>query len=121
LKLTKGEKREERIVQSLYQSAVGSLLYLSTGTRVDITLAFGYVARYSSDPTATRWLLNEFLDTSRVQLISDYCSQAVVSRFAQDIQTETVLGTWKTCDPLLGIYFVFSGPESAGKAKSRLQ
>ena len=55
-KLTKGEDGEERIDQGIYQSAVGSLLYLSTGTRVDITFAVSYVARFSSDPTKRHWI-----------------------------------------------------------------
>ena len=55
-KLMKGEDGEERIDQGIYQSAVGSLLYLSTGTRVDITFAVSYLARFSSDPTKRHWI-----------------------------------------------------------------
>ena len=34
-----------------HQSAVGSLLYLSTRTRPGITFALNLIARYSSNPT----------------------------------------------------------------------
>ena len=37
--------------QELYQSAVGSLLHLSTKTRPDIAYAVGNVARFSSTDT----------------------------------------------------------------------
>ena len=39
----------------LYQSAVGSLLYLSTKTRPDITYAVNCVARFCSKPTRQHW------------------------------------------------------------------
>ena len=38
-----------------YQSAVGSLLYLSTKTRPDISYAVGVVARFSAKPTNIHW------------------------------------------------------------------
>ena len=37
--------------KSVYQSAVGSLLYLSTGTRPDIAFVAGNVAIFSANPT----------------------------------------------------------------------
>ena len=42
--------------QELYQSAVGSLLHLSTKTRPDIAYAVGNVARFSSKPKQTHWI-----------------------------------------------------------------
>ena len=39
----------------LYQSAVGSLLYLSNWTRPDITYAVNTVAKFSSNPTQAHW------------------------------------------------------------------
>ncbi len=43
-KLIKDEGEEEKVEVSLYQSAVGSLIYLSAGTRLDITFAVCSVA-----------------------------------------------------------------------------
>ena len=39
-----------------YQSAVGSLLYLSSWTRPDITFAVSNVAKYSADPRQEHWV-----------------------------------------------------------------
>ena len=39
----------------MYQSAVGSLLYLSTKTRPDIADAVGNVARFCSKPSVQHW------------------------------------------------------------------
>ena len=47
-KLVKAEDGEETVDQGMYQSAVGSLLYLSTGTRPDITFAVSNVAKFCS-------------------------------------------------------------------------
>ena len=50
-KLTKGTKDSEYVDKVLYQSAVGSLLYLSMRTRPDITFTVSRVARFCSNPT----------------------------------------------------------------------
>ena len=47
----------ELIDKTFYQSAVGSLLYLSTKTPPDITFAVSYVARHSSKSTKVVTLL----------------------------------------------------------------
>ena len=39
----------------MYQSAVGSLLYLSRRTHPDIAFAVSNVAKFSSKPTKTHW------------------------------------------------------------------
>ena len=54
-KLVKATEDEEIFDQKLYQSAVGSLLYLSVGTRRDITYAVNNVAKFSSHPTIQHW------------------------------------------------------------------
>ena len=50
-KLVKAVESDEMFDKAVYQSAVGSLLYLSTGTRPDIAFAVGNVARFSANPT----------------------------------------------------------------------
>ena len=44
------------IDKQLYQSAVGSLLYLSNWTRPDIAFAVSNVAKFSSNPTQEHWI-----------------------------------------------------------------
>ena len=46
---------ENLLDQELYQSAAGSLLYLSTKIRPDIAYAVGNVPHFSSEPTQTHW------------------------------------------------------------------
>ena len=55
-KLVKATDDEECVDQKLYQSAVGSLLYLSVGTRPDITYAVSNVAKFSAKPTKQHWI-----------------------------------------------------------------
>ena len=54
-KLVKATEDEEIFDQKLYQSAVESLLYLSAGTRLDITYAVNNVAKFSSHPNIQHW------------------------------------------------------------------
>ena len=55
VKLTKSSEDSEAVNQSLYQSAVGSLLYLSIWTRPDITFAVSNVAKFCSKPSNEHW------------------------------------------------------------------
>ena len=55
-KLVKATDDDELVDTELYQSAVGSLLYLSTKTRPDIAYAVGNVARFSSKPSKVHWI-----------------------------------------------------------------
>ena len=54
-KLMRATKDSELFSKEVYQSAVGSLLYLSTRTRPDIAHAVGNVARFCSQPTKQHW------------------------------------------------------------------
>ena len=54
-KLTAVLNDSEPVDQKLYQSAVGSLLYLSIATRPDITYAVSVVSRFSSSPKQCHW------------------------------------------------------------------
>ena len=56
IKLVKATEDDELADQGLYQSAVGSLQYLSTMTRPDITFAVSNVGKFSSKPTKDHWV-----------------------------------------------------------------
>ncbi len=45
-----------RIDQGIYQLALGSLMYVGTGTRPDIIYAVGNGAKLCSDPTNCHWI-----------------------------------------------------------------
>ena len=49
------EEKEEMVDKTKYLAIVGSLLYLATRTRPDISYAVGKVAQHSSSPTLTDW------------------------------------------------------------------
>ena len=55
LKLMKAEDQEGLCNKELYQSAIGSLLYLSTRTRPDISFAVGNAARFCAQPSNSHW------------------------------------------------------------------
>ena len=55
-KLVKAMEESESCDQAQYQSAVGSLLYLSTRTRPDITYAVSTVARFCANPSQHHWI-----------------------------------------------------------------
>ena len=50
-KLVKATEADNPFDQHIYQSAIGSLLYLSVATRPDILYAVSNVAKYSANPT----------------------------------------------------------------------
>ncbi len=54
-KLLKASDESETVDETLYQSAVGSLLYLSGWTRPDIAFSVNSVARFCSKPTKDHW------------------------------------------------------------------
>ena len=53
--LVKASEDEEPLDQQLYQSLIGSLMYLATCTRPDIAFAVGTLARFSSKPNTVHW------------------------------------------------------------------
>ena len=55
-KLTKATDEEEPTNQQLYQSAIGSLMYLCVSTRPDITYAVGSLAKLTSKLTNLHWI-----------------------------------------------------------------
>ena len=55
-KLMKGGDEDTCVDQQLYQSAVGSLLYLSIVTRPDITYAVSNVAKFCAKPMKQHWV-----------------------------------------------------------------
>ena len=56
VKITKAVDNDECVDQQLYQSAIESLLYLSVGTRLDITYAVSNLPRFSAMPTKQHWI-----------------------------------------------------------------
>ena len=54
-KLVKATDDSDEVNQGLYQSAVGSLLYLSSRTRPDIAYAVSNVAQFSAKPNKQHW------------------------------------------------------------------
>ena len=78
-KISKATPEGETVDQCTYQSAVGSLLYLSTRTRPDITFAVNNVARFCSQPTQEHWIAvkpsSEYSDILEVLLTSNYSTR----------------------------------------------
>ena len=54
-KLIKAVDNDTDVDQKLYQSVVGSLLYLSLATRPDITFAVSNVAKFCAKPSKQHW------------------------------------------------------------------
>ena len=54
-KLTKATDDDKCVDQQKYQSAIGSLMYLSVVTRPDIAFTVSSLARFSSKPTNEHW------------------------------------------------------------------
>ena len=54
-KLKVASETDECVDKQKYQSAVGSLMYLSAGIRPDITYIVSNLARFSSKPTTDHW------------------------------------------------------------------
>lgn len=54
-KLKKATEADERFDQRLYQSAIGSLMYLSVCTRPDISYIVSNLARFSTETTKEHW------------------------------------------------------------------
>ena len=53
--LTADDESDESVDAALYQSCVGSLLYMSIKTRPDISFAVGLVAKFCSNPKKNHW------------------------------------------------------------------
>ena len=74
MKLVKSTDESEGVDQTVYQSAVGSLLYLSIGTRPIITYAVSNVAKFCANPskqhlTAVKCILRYLKGTANLGLL----------------------------------------------------
>ena len=59
VKLVKTDDECESVDKGLFQSAVGSLLYLSLWTRPDVSYAVSNVARFCEKPSKSHWIALE--------------------------------------------------------------
>ena len=87
--------------QELYQSVIGSLLYLSTKTRPDIAYAVSNVARFCSKPTMEHWksikhIMRYLNGTRNYGLLYD--------KEKVDILMQTGLVIWMTSGQLQAMY-----------------
>ena len=76
-KLVKATEESDSVDQALYQSAVGSLLYLLIGTKPDITYAVSNVANFCANPSKQHWtavkrILRYLKGTTGLGLLSLY-------------------------------------------------
>ncbi|KAF2349227.1 hypothetical protein FHG87_020016 [Trinorchestia longiramus] len=90
--VTTSDEVEERGKNS-YQSAVCSLLYLSTRTRPDITFAVNNLAKYCSKPLKNHWtcmkrIFRYLKGTSELGILYSNCSDECVSYY--DAVTEVI-------------------------------
>ena len=117
-KLVKGDDDEMCVGQSLYQSAVGSLLYLSLATRPDITFTVSNVAKYCTRPTNKHW--------SAVKRIFRYlkgsqnyglCYSVKLDVWASQMLTGEV--TWTLVGLPQDMYFILEEQPQLGEANCK--
>ncbi len=102
-KLNKATDSDECVDQTRYQSAIGSLMYLSVSTRPDVLYAVSSLARFNSKPTRDHWTALKRL--LRYLQHMEFSTVEMVSAPASAIQTQTGLGTLMIENQLLDMYF----------------
>ena len=65
---------QTKVTNAPYQEAIGKLMYLSTGTRPDITLAVNWASGYTENPDKIHWnavkrILKDFKGTQSLGLL----------------------------------------------------
>ena len=95
MQLTKATDDEQNIDQQLYQSAIRSLLYLSGGTRPDITFSVRNLAKFSAKPSKKHWTaikhVMRYLKGTIKQLILAYYTPSKNQKILLPIQMQTGL------------------------------
>ena len=117
VKLTKAEENCETSYQGVYQSAVGSLLYLATWTRLDITFAVSNVATFCAKPTKEHWtavkhILRYLKGTFDFGLLYDNENQGECIGFSDADWAGDLDDLQDTCSRCVGL-------QSAGEARNR--
>ena len=123
LQLHKASEEDECVEQKKYQSAIGSLMYLSVCTRPDIAYAVNSLARFTSSPTKEHWtalkcLLRFLKGTPKHGIF--FTLQRTDQVPVSVMLTQNGLETWMIASQLQTIFFCSVVGQSYGKVKNNV-